>query len=186
MTDIVEVIRDFDRAYPEDVFPFPDEKTRLEVRDLYPWFIDGISAGMGRHIATKIQPAADELEALRNKVFEVEDKLTWAEKENETLHQQVETLTHRLAEMACVNGALRADSDELAELRKIIYNFVGRDFAHLEPREALEAHQAEIFKGQGDPICYLYVDPETSCYIVDHCDHDPALLIPAYTSAPKP
>lgn len=25
---------------------------------------------------------------------------------------------------------------------KIIYSFVGRDFAHLEPRQALESHQA--------------------------------------------
>lgn len=68
MTDIVEVIRDLQRAYPLDVFPYPDDKIRLEVRDLYPGFIDGISAGMGRHIASKIQPAADEIEFLRQQL----------------------------------------------------------------------------------------------------------------------
>lgn len=184
MTDIVEVIRDFDRAYPEDVFPFPDEKTRLEVRDLYPGFIDGISAGMGRHIASKIQPAADEIETLRQRVKELE-------KANKLIKARMDWEAGRAAKLdVVVNDFAQIEAGmeaELAELRKIIYNFVGRDFAHLEPREALEAHQAEMLKAQGDPVAWMYVNTDGECEQIEYGKESPCEgFTPLYTSAPKP
>ena len=132
MIDIVKVIRDFGRAYPEDVFPYPDQKTRLEVLDLYPGFIDGISASMGRHIASKIQPAADEIETLRQRVKELEG-------ENKSMEDHIHTIGIMFAKQG----------DELKALKKEL----GECQVHFYAYEKMDSELAELRKAQEQPVC---------------------------------
>jgi len=65
MTDVEEIIqrlRSFSRAYPEDIFPAPSKVEIVEVHRVFPGFTDRVSASMGRHIGKQLNEIADELE----------------------------------------------------------------------------------------------------------------------------
>ena len=53
--DILEILDEIERAYPEDVFPDTSEGEREDVHERYPGFVDRTSAMMGRHLAKLIR-----------------------------------------------------------------------------------------------------------------------------------
>lgn len=60
--EIIQRLRSFSRAYPEDIFPAPSKVEIIEVHRVFPGFADRVSASMGRHIGKQLDEIADELE----------------------------------------------------------------------------------------------------------------------------
>ncbi|MET0166189.1 MAG: hypothetical protein ABW318_14440 [Vicinamibacterales bacterium] len=60
--EIIQRLRSFDRAYPEDMFPALTKEELVTIAKVYPGFIDRASAAMGRHIGKQLNEIADELE----------------------------------------------------------------------------------------------------------------------------
>jgi len=53
--NILEILDEIERAYPQDVFPDTTQGERDDVIERYPGFIDRTSAMMGRHLAKVIR-----------------------------------------------------------------------------------------------------------------------------------
>lgn len=75
--DLINTLRSFTKAYPEDVFPPLSKEEIAEVAKAYPGAIDRNSAAMGRHCAKFMAKAANEIERLGNsdKRYELVRKL---------------------------------------------------------------------------------------------------------------
>jgi hypothetical protein len=58
--DIQRILKEIDRAYPEDIFPEPTKEQIDEVHSKHPGVVDRISASMGRHLAGLIRRKLEE------------------------------------------------------------------------------------------------------------------------------
>lgn len=74
---LINILRSFGKAYPEDAFAPLRKEEIAEVAKTYPGFIDRSSAAMGRHCAKFMVEAANEIERLAATVqfVSVEDAL---------------------------------------------------------------------------------------------------------------
>ena len=70
--ELINTLRGFTKAYPEDIFTPMDSETRDAIAQQYPGAIDRISAGMGRHCGKFFGQAADHIEALEARIAELE------------------------------------------------------------------------------------------------------------------
>ncbi len=53
--NILEILDEVEKAYPQDIFPDTTPEERAEIANKYPGFIDRTSAMMGRHLAKVIR-----------------------------------------------------------------------------------------------------------------------------------
>lgn len=53
--NILEILDEIEKAYPEDIFPDTSQAERDEIIKQYPGFIDHTSAMMGRHLVKVIR-----------------------------------------------------------------------------------------------------------------------------------
>lgn len=76
--DLINTLRGFGRAYPEEIFSPLNRDEMAAVINAYPGFIDRNSAEMGRHCAKFMAKAADEIERLDKEAvrYELVRKLT--------------------------------------------------------------------------------------------------------------
>lgn len=73
--ELIAALRNFGRAYPEDMFPPLTKAERKELQDKYPGIQDRIAGAMGRHLALFSNDAADRLQTLTQLSGEVSDDM---------------------------------------------------------------------------------------------------------------
>jgi hypothetical protein len=62
LEQLVNRLRQWANAYPEDMFPPLSKEELATVQKAFPGFLDRASASMGRHIGKQLNELADELE----------------------------------------------------------------------------------------------------------------------------